>query len=119
MKKNSSTDTFEGFEDDQSDGSDHAAPTEPVYYNLPLITILAGQNFFLDADELPADLIELCSKLTLAGNRDFFNTSYEAGHDDDALRAVAEIIYFRRHIIADPDISGLLMPARHPSRSLS
>ena len=109
---------FEGFDDDNGHESYYAIYPELVDDNTQLVMMLDSKSFFLDQDEQSTDLIQACSQLTLAGNRDFFfNTNYEAGHDDVALRAVVGKIYFRRHMIADPDIAGLMMPASHPSRS--
>ena len=84
---------------------------------MQLFTNLNNKNPFLGDYDEPMDLISPCNRLTLAGDLDYFNTAFEAGHDDDALRSVAGTIYFRRHMMTDSDITALLMPARHPSRS--
>lgn len=46
---------------------------------------------------------------------DVFNTSIEAGHEDEIGRAIAGILYSRYHILEDNNIRELVAPERLPS----
>ena len=76
-------------------------------------------NQFLGNVSDDAVLDEPCETLTLAGDAiaDYFNTSIEAGHEDDAQRGVAATVYFRRHCIGDSDMRTLIAPKRHTTKS--
>ena len=90
LKKGLDSESFHGFSDSDSTGVDQRTD---------LITMLTGTNPFIENEPEPMNLVEPCTKSTFAGDKDCFNSNYhEAGHDDDALRAVAGTIYFRRHI---------------------
>ncbi|KAG7004536.1 hypothetical protein G7Y79_00024g054860 [Physcia stellaris] len=90
-----------------------AEPRTPI----DLVALKPEINLFLKkaGDNIP--ISRPCIKLHLSGdtNMDVFNTSIEAGHEDEVGRAIAGILYSRYHILEDTDIRELLAPGRLPS----
>ena len=63
----------------------------------------------------PVEPVEI---LTVAGDREtgFFNTETELGHEDRMTWALAEVVYFRKHVLEASDIPTYLAPGGFKTR---
>ena len=91
----------------------------PVRDDDSLARAFHGENQFLAGTFDDMTIIVPIKKLTLAGNvqAHTFDTSVEASHEDDAVRAVSYLLYWRYNEISDPKLRLLVVPGRFATKS--
>ena len=84
-----------------------------------LVELIPASNYFLGPHVDASEEIEYEGGLVLAGDAgvNFFDTTVESRHDDDAQRALASILYFREHAITDEKMRSYVIPARASTKS--
>lgn len=78
-----------------------------------------NNNFFLDGEDDTGVRKRIRKVLKLAGEKgiNYFDTTIESHHEDDALRAVHALLYFRYHKVDEEDFREFITPERIASKS--
>ena len=113
--ENSSNDTSDSESETVSGVSHHYARGTTILERMP------RENRFLNAKQAKGQARRLVGpvlELTLAGGPDdeFFNVRSEPGHEDDIIRVLAKVIYFRYKVISDDHIRTHLAPPRFKTK---
>ena len=78
---------------------------------------MPSSNFFLKDIEPENTIIEPCTTLSHARDQGYLDTSVDSAHQDDAVRAVAALIYWVRHHLSESHCREFITPGRFTTKS--